>query len=98
MSTEKPGRYPIQETEAEAAAALAVRHSLNRPLLCGLKIFDHFVDLSRKNTQHCVFDGCVVAMWRGPGHTVIRHNKFIGCKLIGDGWPEDLLASAGGAK
>jgi hypothetical protein len=40
---------------------------------------------------NCVFDGCIVELQLIPSFTKLVDCYFIDCKLIGDGWPNDVL-------
>jgi hypothetical protein len=51
---------------------------------------DHALDLSDKHVLNCVFDGCVLTL--NPGPFYIESNHFKDCLLLGDGWPNAIVA------
>lgn len=51
---------------------------------------DQHVDLTGKSVEHCNFDGCVVELRALTAR--IDHNNFTCCKLVGDGWPAEMIA------
>ncbi len=50
------------------------------------RFVDEHVDLTGLMVDQCVFDGCVIELWRRAGHTRIANTFFANCRFAGDGW------------
>lgn len=63
--------------------------------MVAVRVLDEHVDLTGCKVERCMFDGCVLELWRGraDGPSSIRHTNFVDCKFIGDGWPKDLVSA-----